>query len=177
MLMVRDSMLAEERSTRAGDDLLRKTKIDEGGALLAHCSCSHSTLTPHPYLSTPFLPVYMSPKPTIFNPFITLVRYPALHPHLHPHLIANVGSGGGGAPVSATAPAAGGASTAAAAPVVEEKKEHMGTPGRGCASAAVLWQLFQHGGIAAAAEGGWRRCHARGGAGASCEEDEVWAWV
>ena len=26
MLMVRDSMLAEERSTRAGDDLLRKTK-------------------------------------------------------------------------------------------------------------------------------------------------------
>ena len=34
MLMVRDSMLAEERSTRAGDDLLRKTKIDEGGALL-----------------------------------------------------------------------------------------------------------------------------------------------
>ena len=65
----------------------------------------------------------MSPKPTIFNPFITLVRYPALHPRLHIRLIANVGSGGGGAPVSAAAPAAGGAPAVAAAPVVEEKRE------------------------------------------------------
>ncbi|RVW90962.1 hypothetical protein CK203_044193 [Vitis vinifera] len=65
----------------------------------------------------------MSPKPTIFNPFITLVRYPALHPYLHLHLIANVGSDGGGAPVSTAAPTVAGASIAAAAPIVEEKKD------------------------------------------------------
>ncbi|RVW70742.1 hypothetical protein CK203_058695 [Vitis vinifera] len=50
----------------------------------------------------------MSPKPTIFNLFITLVRYPALHPYLHLHLIANVGSDGGGALVSTAAPVVGG---------------------------------------------------------------------
>ena len=65
----------------------------------------------------------MSPKPTIFILFITLVRYPALHPYLHLHLIANVGSDGGGALVSTAAPVVGGASTTAAAPIVEEKKD------------------------------------------------------
>ena len=103
----------------------------------------------------------MSPKPTIFKPFITLARYPALHPYLHLHLIANVGTDGGGAPVSTAAPAADGASAAAAIPIVEEEKEHVDALGRGRALAAVLWQLFQHGGVAAvaiAAAGRWRRC-------------------
>ena len=100
----------------------------------------------------------MSPKPTIFNPFITLARYPTLHPYLHLHLIANVGSDGGGAPISTAAPTAGGASTAAAVPIVEEKKEHVDALGRGRALAAILWQLFRHGGVAAAVAGRWRRC-------------------
>ena len=65
----------------------------------------------------------MSPKPTIFKLFITLARYPALHPYLHLHLIANVGTDGGGAPVSTAAPTVAGASIAAAAPIVEEKKD------------------------------------------------------
>ena len=102
----------------------------------------------------------MSLKPTIFNLFPTLTRYPALHPYLHLHLIANVGTDGGSTLVSTAAPATGGASAAAAAPVAEEKNEHVDAPGRGRASAAVLWQLFRHGGVAAAAAsaGRWRRC-------------------
>ena len=53
MLMVRDSMLADERSSRAGHDLLRKTKIDEGGALLGRVRLvareegKHSSLLAH----------------------------------------------------------------------------------------------------------------------------------
>ena len=100
----------------------------------------------------------MSLKPTIFNLFPTLTRYPALHPYLHLHLIANIGTDGGSTSVSTTALAAGGASVAAATPVAEEKKEHVDAPRRGRASAAVLWQLFRHGGVAAAAMGRWRRC-------------------
>ena len=41
------------------------------------------------------------------------------------------------------------------APVAEEKKEHVDAPGRGRTSASVLWQLFWHGGVAAAAAGRW----------------------
>ena len=41
------------------------------------------------------------------------------------------------------------------APVAEEKKEHVDASGRGRASASVLWQLFRHGGVAAAAAVRW----------------------
>ena len=114
----------------------------------------------------------MSLKLTIFNPFPTLTRYPALHPYLHLHLIANIGTDGGSTSVSTTALAAGGASVAAATPVAEEKKEHVDAPGRGRASAAVLWQLFRHGGVAAAAARRWLSVLKP-----SWEEDEAQAWA
>ena len=41
------------------------------------------------------------------------------------------------------------------ASVAEEKKEHVDAPGRGRASASVLWQLFRHGGVVAAAAVRW----------------------
>ena len=119
----------------------------------------------------------MSPKPTIFNPFITLVRYPALHPRLHIRLIANVGSGGGGAPVSAAAPAAGGAPAAAVVPVVEEKKESTWTrheedarrlPFSGNFSDMVASPLLPWGG----GEGAEAR---RGGGSQAVKKIEAWA--
>ncbi|WJZ85605.1 hypothetical protein VitviT2T_005130 [Vitis vinifera] len=54
-------------------------------------------------------------------------------------------------PVSTATPAAGGASVSVVAPVAVEKKEHVDASGRGRTSASALWQLFRHGGVAAAA--------------------------
>ena len=53
-----------------------------------------------------------------------------------------------------------------------EKKEHADAPGRGSASASALWQLFRHGGVAAAAARRWLSVLKP-----SWEEDEAQAWA
>ena len=59
-----------------------------------------------------------------------------------------------------------------------EKKEHADAPGRGSASASALWQLFRHGGVAAAAVRRWLSVLEPGaGEGTSWEEDEARAWA
>ena len=157
-------------SIKSGDPFNILDKKWHTAIMHGHPRCSHTLKHSHPLKPSSTLLSLIPIKP-IFSHYLSCSSLPCLHSH-HPSFPSHLKS------VKPTLlsslsflctcmespthsyPAT---SRMHEAPVVEEKKEHMGPPGRGCASAAVLWQLFQHGGVAAAAEGGWRRCQARGG--------------